>query len=176
MSSRLETGRARKIRRKRGHENPTSGMRATFGRQPTRDRCLVYRESERRRRKDAKPIEYKFLRSECISSRSCSKQSKGSGIEMLVRLAVAQVGRNYESWAEKPAVEERRMTVLCSWLQLSSLLTSSGILGMEETRKLTDQRVRRGAGMRGRYERGEMQIQMGNARRGNMRDRAAVRW
>lgn len=96
---------------------------------------------------------------------------------MLVRLAVVQVGRNYESWAEKPAVEERRMTVPCSWLQLSSLLTSKWNLGNgKEKKKLTDQRVRRGAGMRGRYERGEMQIQMGNARRGNRRDRAAVRW
>lgn len=76
-------------------------------------------------------------------------------------------------------VEEMRMrmTVPCSCLQLSSYLTSSGVLGMEEKRKLTDQRVRRGAGMKGRYERGEMQIQMDNARRGNMRDsRAAVRW
>lgn len=43
-------------------------------------------------------------------------------------------------------------------------------------KKADRSKVRRGVGMRGRYERGEMQIQMGNARRGNMRDRAAVRW
>lgn len=134
-----KTGRARKIRRRRGLEYPTFGMRATFGRQPTRRRCLVYREDGRSRRKDAKSqLNTKFVRSGCISSRSCSKQKQGSGIEMLERLAVVQVGRNYESWAEKPGVERRvRRVVPCSWLQLSSVLTCV-VLGMEDRRKLTE--------------------------------------
>lgn len=96
---------------------------------------------------------------------------QGSGIEMLVLLAVVQVGRNYESWAEKPGVEKRgRWTKPCSWLQLSPVLTCVD-LGEEDRRK-----ANRPEGQERRWNERQVQIQMGDARRGNMRDRAAVRW